>query len=665
MSCTQSYFGAQLSTGPSSILSLSHVSALLSSQRTMDASVKAAEVVLPPDVTERSLMEEEETAASFSPMDEFRRRLDEIVSSYSKGPSVLEQQTWMESDMDKRKEEEDHSVTIETEMSLIQQSLVPLSSPEEKLQELVKKYAEMASLRRSDEHKLHLLQRKFSQLLDDRQLLQKEQRNNLMARSKLEALCRELQRAYTVLREQTIESCREEEKKRNEMTSHFQEMLTEIQAQIEQHNVRNDKLCTENNSLTDKLEGLMNQCELREESLEKINKHRDLQQKLTEARLAQANALLVEAEDKHKREKEYLLREAIDKTKKCFGLKEQELSMKKKLALYAQKFDEFQATLAKSNEIFHRFKKEMDNMSEKMKTLEKESNLWKTRFENCNKALTDMLEERTEKSKEYDLFVLKIHKLEKLCRSLQDERKILYDKIRDVRNSNANISCKPMDLPPPESDNILTHEEIDELQSQDPVLTQDMARLKEEQAKLQLFADSLFENVDTVEEVAVLDLEEDKIASAFAQFKTKKDSEEEVKKEELEAPTARKDQEVEDTLKEIEKCPQEPTQMEKPKDDVEVEQAVILEKVESTPADHMTEANIKPINVEQANPELPEAEEVKVQVQEEKIVAEASRETMEKPLAETTSKPEPEISSESSKKQVPKKKKKRNNKAAS
>lgn len=42
------------------------------------------------------------------------------------------------------------------------------------------------------------------------------------------------------------------------------------------------------------------------QSLEKINKHRDLQQKLIEAKLQQANALLTEAEEKHKREKEYV-----------------------------------------------------------------------------------------------------------------------------------------------------------------------------------------------------------------------------------------------------------------------------------------------------------------------------------------------------------------------
>lgn len=42
------------------------------------------------------------------------------------------------------------------------------------------------------------------------------------------------------------------------------------------------------------------------QSLEKINNRRDLQQKLTDAKLQQANALLAEAEEKHKREKEYV-----------------------------------------------------------------------------------------------------------------------------------------------------------------------------------------------------------------------------------------------------------------------------------------------------------------------------------------------------------------------
>lgn len=59
--------------------------------------------------------------------------------------------------------------------------------------------------------------------------------------------------------------CREDEERRTEMASHFQTKLTDIQVQIEQHSARNDKLCRENANLTDKLELLVNQCEVRDE----------------------------------------------------------------------------------------------------------------------------------------------------------------------------------------------------------------------------------------------------------------------------------------------------------------------------------------------------------------------------------------------------------------
>lgn len=42
------------------------------------------------------------------------------------------------------------------------------------------------------------------------------------------------------------------------------------------------------------------------QGLEKMNKRRDLQQQLMEAKLQQAEALLTEAQEKHKREKEYV-----------------------------------------------------------------------------------------------------------------------------------------------------------------------------------------------------------------------------------------------------------------------------------------------------------------------------------------------------------------------
>uniref|UniRef100_A0A3P9PGE5 Uncharacterized protein n=1 Tax=Poecilia reticulata TaxID=8081 RepID=A0A3P9PGE5_POERE len=68
-------------------------------------------------------------------------------------------------------------------------------------------------------------------------------------------------RSAFLLQEETLRRCREDEEKRSDITNHFQETLEEIQAQIELHSGRNDKLRQENANLNDKLENLMSQYE--------------------------------------------------------------------------------------------------------------------------------------------------------------------------------------------------------------------------------------------------------------------------------------------------------------------------------------------------------------------------------------------------------------------
>ena len=63
--------------------------------------------------------------------------------------------------------------------------------------------------------------------------------------------------------------------------------------------------------------------------------------------------------------------------------------------MYTEKFEEFQTTLTKSNEVFATFKRDMDTMTKTIRKLEKESHTWKTRWENTNHSLLKMVEERT------------------------------------------------------------------------------------------------------------------------------------------------------------------------------------------------------------------------------------------------------------------------------
>ncbi|XP_041325902.1 beta-taxilin isoform X2 [Pyrgilauda ruficollis] len=315
------------------------------------------------------------------------------------------------------------------------QSLNKLNTPEEKLDLLFKKYAELLEEHRAEQKKLKYLQKRQAQITKEKDQLQSEHSRAILARSKLESLCRELQRHNKNLKEETIQRAREEDEKRKEITNHFQGTLSEIQAQIEQQSERNMKLCQENTELAEKLKSIIDQYELREEHLDKIFKHRELQQKLVDAKLEQSQEMMKEAEERHQKEKEYLLNQAAEWKLQAKMLKEQETVLQAQITLYSERFEEFQKTLAKSNEVFATFKQEMEKMTKKMKKLEKDTATWKSRFENCNRALLDMIEEKAMRSKEYECFMLKIQRLENLCRALQEERNELYKKIKQAQFS--------------------------------------------------------------------------------------------------------------------------------------------------------------------------------------------------------------------------------------
>ncbi|TSK28230.1 Alpha-taxilin [Bagarius yarrelli] len=320
------------------------------------------------------------------------------------------------------------------EITLLMQTLNTLSTPEEKLAGLCKKYAELLEEHRNSQKQMRALQKKQAQLIQEKDHLRNEHSKAILARSKLESLCRELQRHNRTLKEDGVQRARQEEEKRKEVTSHFQLTLNDIQAQMEQHNERNANLRQENMELAEKLKKLIEQYELREEHIEKVFKHKDLQQQLVDAKLHQAQALLKDSEDRHQKEKEFLLKEAVEAQRMYELMKQQEVHLKQQLSLYTEKFEEFQNTLSKSNEVFTTFKQEMEKMTKKIKKLEKETTMYRSRWESSNKALLEMAEEKTLRDKELESLQVKVQRLEKLCRALQIERNELSKKVQDLGN---------------------------------------------------------------------------------------------------------------------------------------------------------------------------------------------------------------------------------------
>ncbi|XP_041127970.1 gamma-taxilin-like isoform X2 [Polyodon spathula] len=315
------------------------------------------------------------------------------------------------------------------EVLLLMEALNTLASPEEKLAALCKKYADLLEASRTVQKQMKLLQKNQAQIVKEKIHLQSEHSKSILARSKLESLCRELQRHNKTLKEENMQRAREDEERRKEATAHFQMTLNEIQAQMEQHNIHNTKLRQENVELAEKLKKLIEQYDLREAHIDKVFKHKELQQQLVDAKLQRTTELMMEAEHKHQQERDFLLKEATESRHMCELMKEQESQLKQQLSLYMDKFEEFQTTLAKSNEVFTTFRQEMEKMTKKIKKLEKETTVWRTKWENNNTALLQMAEEKTVRDKHYKALQLKLERLEKLCRAMQMERNDLNKKM--------------------------------------------------------------------------------------------------------------------------------------------------------------------------------------------------------------------------------------------
>ncbi|XP_030579961.1 gamma-taxilin isoform X2 [Archocentrus centrarchus] len=302
------------------------------------------------------------------------------------------------------------------EVVLLMQALNSLTTPEEKLAALCKKYADLLEESRCMQKQLKALQKKQSQIVKE-----------------------------------NAQRSREYDEQRKEAMLHFQMTLSDIEVQMEQHSAHNTKLRQENMELAEKLKKLIEQYELREEHIDKVFKHKELQQQLMDAKLQRITEMMKEVEEKQQRERDFLLKDATESRRKCELMKEQETQLKQQLSLYMDKFEEFQSTLAKSNEVFTTFRQEMEKMTKKIKKLEKETTQWRTKWESNNQALLQMAEEKTLRDGHFKALQGKLELLERLCRALQKERNDLNNRLSLLQEQGDKGSAAPPQAKPREA----------------------------------------------------------------------------------------------------------------------------------------------------------------------------------------------------------------------
>lgn len=176
-------------------------------------------------------------------------------------------------------EEEKKYVKLGSSFLQISKGLAALSSPEDKIQFLTRKLVESEKTNK----KLSVTSVATKK---EKDYLQQEYNKAMLTKTKLESLCRELQKQNKMIKDESLSKIRAEEEARKETQVKFQKSLNEIQALMNDNNEKNMKLKQDNQEMTDKFKYILEQYELREQQMEKINKQLELVQQLSDAKVA-------------------------------------------------------------------------------------------------------------------------------------------------------------------------------------------------------------------------------------------------------------------------------------------------------------------------------------------------------------------------------------------
>lgn len=215
---------------------------------------------------------------------------------------------------------------------------------------------------------------------------------------------------------------------------------------------KNNKLKEDNLEMSSKFKYILEQYELREQQMDKINKQMDLVTQLNDAKLAKIQVELQAEREKFSKETS-IYEDTIKILKHQLGeSRTAERLLKEQVDLYSGKYGEFQESLKKSHDVFEGYKTDMTKMSKKNIKMEKEMYLWKAKFEKSNALLLDLVSEKQVKDEHITKTAKQMYHLQKLCRQLQFERTAF---LTSLKENNIEIPVIPeapketkIELPP-------------------------------------------------------------------------------------------------------------------------------------------------------------------------------------------------------------------------
>ncbi|KAJ8950374.1 hypothetical protein NQ314_007913 [Rhamnusium bicolor] len=322
---------------------------------------------------------------------------------------------------------------------------VSTMSEGEKIAVIQEKYNEIYAELRKATSTLAAMEKQYAALQKERDHTQTELTKNILAKAKLESLCRELQKQNKVIKEENITRVKEEEEKRREVATNFTEKLNSLTTLMDENKDKSVRLREENMSMTTKLTELYDQFQEREGHLTNMNRQMDLQKQLSET---QFEKLQVEFDNERKiwDQERQVLTDNLERSEQTNSVLEANLkSLQDHLDVYKGQYTDFESTMAKSSKVFDAFKAEMSILQKSNSTLEQERDEYLSRWQACTNSIIQISEIHQQATADIKKYEKKVPVLERICRVLQAERSAYQKQL--VEN---NIT--PVFVPPPPED---------------------------------------------------------------------------------------------------------------------------------------------------------------------------------------------------------------------
>ncbi|BFF88801.1 alpha-taxilin [Drosophila madeirensis] len=362
---------------------------------------------------------------------------------------------------------------------LVLKSLDECSTNEDKVKMLMQRQVESEKNVGRLTTELRVVQRHTEGQQREKEAMQRELNKCILMRDKLQEVCREQQRIIKSVKNESMLQIKVEEERRKESQIKFQSSLNDVQKSLSKNNEENIKLRDYNIEMTKKLKILAEQYQTREQHLEKLNEQVKLESQLHQARLSKAQVEAAMEKEILKKENQIGLEKLIQAQRSIKDLTDREHQLKEQLNIYMAKYDDFQQSLTKSNEVFGSYKIELEKMSKHTKKVEKESLGWRQRYEKANAMVIELATEKQIRDQQSDRLVKQVTQLQKLLRALQVERTTLHKSLRENQ-----IEIPPLPQLPPEPEAIkITPVNTDKAKME--LMSRNCAELKQTLANLQ------------------------------------------------------------------------------------------------------------------------------------------------------------------------------------